>query len=126
MKGYAAFPQVPALLELHHQIVWCHNQDTRCGVSYPSTEMQSVYSPSRLGFGNKRSRIIVIIQCWRYAKLEGMLKDLNNCNRLPLGLTFKKTLCHILLESEREYKYSPFHSSHFHFNRHLHAKENVN
>ena len=28
MKEYTAFPKVPALLEPHHQIVWCHIQDT--------------------------------------------------------------------------------------------------
>ena len=46
MKGYSAFPKAPALLEPDHQIVWCHMQDTRCwdGRSYPSVEMQSVYS----------------------------------------------------------------------------------
>ena len=29
MKGYSAFPKAPALLELHHQIVLYHIQDTR-------------------------------------------------------------------------------------------------
>ena len=29
MKVYSAFPKTQALLEPHHQIVWCHNQDTR-------------------------------------------------------------------------------------------------
>ena len=29
MKKYAAFPKTPALLEPHHQIVWCHIQVTR-------------------------------------------------------------------------------------------------
>ena len=37
MKGYSAFPNAPALLEPHHQIVLCHIQDTRWG-SYPSVE----------------------------------------------------------------------------------------
>ena len=31
IKGYSAFPKAPELLELHHQIVLCHIQDTRCG-----------------------------------------------------------------------------------------------
>ena len=30
MKRYSAFPKAPLLLEPHHQIVWCHIQDTRC------------------------------------------------------------------------------------------------
>ena len=30
MKGYSTFTKAPALLEPHHQIVWCHIQDT-CG-----------------------------------------------------------------------------------------------
>ena len=29
MTGYSAFPKAPTLLEPHHQIVSCHNQDTR-------------------------------------------------------------------------------------------------
>ena len=29
MKGYSAFPKAPASLELHHQIIYCHIQDTR-------------------------------------------------------------------------------------------------
>ena len=29
IKGYSAFPKAPALLETHHQIVYCHIQDTR-------------------------------------------------------------------------------------------------
>ena len=44
MKGYSAFPKAPALLEPHHQIVYCHIQDTRRGGSYPSAEEESVYS----------------------------------------------------------------------------------
>ena len=45
MKEYSAFPKAPALLEPHHQIVSCHIQDTLYGGgSYPSAEVQSVYS----------------------------------------------------------------------------------
>ena len=45
MKGYSTFPKAPALLEPHHQIVLCHIQNTRWGGgSYPSVEVQSVYS----------------------------------------------------------------------------------
>ena len=44
MNVYAAFSKAPALLKPHHQIVLCHIQDTRCGESYLSEEMQSVYS----------------------------------------------------------------------------------
>ena len=43
MKGCSAFPNAPASLEPHYQIVGCHIQDTHRGY-YPSTEMQSVYS----------------------------------------------------------------------------------
>ena len=31
MKGYVAFHNAPALLDPYHQIVLCHNQDTRWG-----------------------------------------------------------------------------------------------
>ena len=48
IKGYSAFPKVPALLEPQHQIVLCHIQDTRCGGSYPSAEIQLVYSTAQL------------------------------------------------------------------------------
>ena len=34
-KKYSAFPKAPALLEPHHQIAYCHIQDTRCGVLSP-------------------------------------------------------------------------------------------
>ena len=47
MKGCSAFPEAPALLEPHHQIVSCHIQDTPwggVGVSYPAAETQSMYS----------------------------------------------------------------------------------
>ena len=44
MKEYTAFPKTPALLEPNHQIVYSHKQDTLGRVSYPSAEMQSVYS----------------------------------------------------------------------------------
>ena len=51
MKGYSAFPKAPALLEPHHQIVYCHIQDTRWGVVLPlcREEVGVFYSPSRLG-----------------------------------------------------------------------------
>ena len=32
MKGFSIFPKAPALLELHHQIVYCHIQDMGWGV----------------------------------------------------------------------------------------------
>ena len=70
MKEYSVLPKAPVLLEPRHQIIYCHIQDTyywgfysqqRCsryilqpqltgpqgqllGKSYPSVEMQSVYS----------------------------------------------------------------------------------
>ena len=44
MKGYSAFPKVPASLEPHHPITLCHIQDTCWGGSYPSAEVQSVCS----------------------------------------------------------------------------------
>ena len=31
MNRWPAFSKAPGLLKPHHQIVWCHNQDTRCG-----------------------------------------------------------------------------------------------
>ena len=45
IKGYSTFPKAPALLEPHHQIVKCHNQDTCWGGGLtPFAEMQSVNS----------------------------------------------------------------------------------
>ena len=44
IKLYSTFRKAPGLLDLHHQIVLCHYQDTRFGESYPSAEKQSVYS----------------------------------------------------------------------------------
>ena len=54
MKEYSAFPKAPDLLELHHQIVECHIQDTHGG-GYPSAEMQSVYSTASVDW-NLRQR----------------------------------------------------------------------
>ena len=45
MKGCSAFPKAPGLLEPNHQNVYCHIQDTHWwGDSYPSAEIQSLYS----------------------------------------------------------------------------------
>ena len=52
MKGYSAFPKAPALLEPHHQIVYCHIQDTHRGGGVLPLCKEAVgvfYSPSRLG-----------------------------------------------------------------------------
>ena len=45
VKGYSTFPKTPALLESQHKIVLCHLPSTFWGGgSYPSADMQSVYS----------------------------------------------------------------------------------
>ena len=47
IKGYSAFPKVPALLEPHNQIVWCHYKDNRWRWgSYPSAEIQHSTAPT--------------------------------------------------------------------------------
>ena len=43
-KRCSAFPKAPALLWPHHQIDKCHIQNTHWRNSYPSAEVQSVYS----------------------------------------------------------------------------------
>ena len=42
MKGYSASSKVPALLQYHHQIVYCHIQDTW-------DEVGTFYNLNRLG-----------------------------------------------------------------------------
>ena len=55
MKEYSAFPKAPVLLETHHQIVQCHNQDTRLGVPPLSKEaVGAFYRPSQLGNPTKK------------------------------------------------------------------------
>ena len=44
VKRYSAFPKAPALLEPHHQIVNVIFRTLNGWRSYPSVEMQSVYS----------------------------------------------------------------------------------
>ena len=44
IKMYSAFPKAPALLEPHHQIILVSYPGHSLGESYPSAEMQSVYS----------------------------------------------------------------------------------
>ena len=51
MKGYSAFPKAAALLEPHHQIVYCHIQETRWGGVLPHCReaVGVFYRSSRLG-----------------------------------------------------------------------------
>ena len=52
MKGYLAFPNAPALLEPHHQIIWFHILDTHWGGESNPLNRETVvvfYSSSRLG-----------------------------------------------------------------------------
>ena len=51
IKGYSAFPEDPALLDPHQQIVECHIKDLRWESLTLSSEMLSVYSaaPAQLG-----------------------------------------------------------------------------
>ena len=49
IKGYSAFPKVPALLEPYHKIVKRHNRTLVGGGAYPSAEMQSVFYRFILG-----------------------------------------------------------------------------
>ena len=48
MKGYAAFPKAPALLEPHYQIVKCHIQDTRWAESYSSADWDIIISKRKM------------------------------------------------------------------------------
>ena len=56
MKGYSTFRKAPALLEPHHQIVYCHIQDTHCGGggSYPLQRSSRCFlQPQPTGQRNK-------------------------------------------------------------------------
>ena len=53
MKGYSTFPKASGLLEPHHQIVYCHIQDTCWVGSYPSAEVLSVYSTAPADWASK-------------------------------------------------------------------------
>ena len=51
MKGYSTFHKTPALPESHHQIVYCHIQDTQWGLLPLCRDAVDVfYSPSQLGY----------------------------------------------------------------------------
>ena len=51
MKEYSAFSKAPGLLKPHHQIVWCHIQDTQwSGVGFSVRQW-----PGRLGFPPRSS-----------------------------------------------------------------------
>ena len=54
MKEYSAFPKAPALLEPYHQIASCDIQDAHCGGSYPSVELQSMYSIAAADLARER------------------------------------------------------------------------
>ena len=47
MKRYSAFPKAPALLEPHQLIVYISYPGHMLGESYPSAEIQSVYSAAQ-------------------------------------------------------------------------------
>ena len=44
MKGYSAFPKAPVLLEPHIRLFYVSYPGHSLGETYPSSEMQSVYS----------------------------------------------------------------------------------
>ena len=48
MKGYSAFPKALELLQRHYQMVSCPYPEYSFEGSYPSAEMQSVYSVTRV------------------------------------------------------------------------------
>ena len=56
IKGYSIFPKALALLKPHHQIVWCHIQDTCWGSLTP---LQSVYSTGTADWAKQIYRIIL-------------------------------------------------------------------
>ena len=50
MKRYSAFPKALAFLEIYHEIVYCHTQDTRWQGPTPLQRTVVIfYSPVRLG-----------------------------------------------------------------------------
>ena len=50
MKGCSVFPKAPALLGPHHQIVYCHIQDTRWGgLAPPQRCSQCILQPQPTG-----------------------------------------------------------------------------
>ena len=64
MKWYSTFPKSPRP-EPHHQMVYCHIQDScwvvGClGDSYASVEMQSVYSAAPLSYSLRPNKIVGI------------------------------------------------------------------
>ena len=87
MKGYSTFLKAPALLELHHQIISCHIQDTRWGKSYPSIGMQSVYSTDPTDWAT-------------FPK--GISLKVNVIARLELDLVFFETAVHHTTEINRQ------------------------
>ena len=52
MKGYSAFPKAPALMKPLYQIFLSHVRTLIGRVSYPSAEMQSVYSTTPANWAN--------------------------------------------------------------------------
>ena len=60
MKGYSAFPKVPALLKLQRQIVLCHIQDTcwAVGLTPPQRSSRCNLKPQPTGPEDGRDRFI--------------------------------------------------------------------
>ena len=61
MNEYSAFNKAAALLSPHNQIIQSHTQDTSWVESYPSAEMQSVYSTDPGDWGDKKERNLFLI-----------------------------------------------------------------
>ena len=54
MKEYFAFPKAPTFQEPHHQIVYCHIQNIRCGVGGLATlqrKSRCILQPQPTGQG---------------------------------------------------------------------------
>ena len=73
INGYSAFPNAPALLKPHHQIVWCHFRDTCWGVLPLCRDTVDIfYSPSQLSCQTRSEAMqkVSAHQLERYYKLQ--------------------------------------------------------
>ena len=62
IKGYSAFPKASALLEPHHQIIYCHIQDIRWGfLTSLQRSSRCILQPQPTGQSFRRVLLLLIV-----------------------------------------------------------------
>ena len=122
MKGCSTFPKAPALLELQHQIVWCHIQDIRWwwGLTPLQRCCQCILQPQPTGqklFLSKFASLLWLVFLCSFLFIPRILKLLLprnlQCGRafFFIFLIYGVCLCHAWRGNRHQFPYSIIHMS---------------